>query len=399
MGGVLEVSEDGAMDAAFLSEKLGRQVSSAKIREMDGKQGGISGATLSMVDIRFADTDETETYAVKTDPESKIARFKTMGLAREGLFYSNLAEQLDELVPKAYYSHGDMASGEKVMLMECFSNSLNVGLVFGPKPPHNWALTESLLASLCAGKPGPEEMSATALSLYAKMHARFWQDESLLQHTWLRGVDFAAGSDMQAWESSIGQSADMWKCLSADRKAGATDIKWDDHLVKCIDASFSKVSWNTFQEELRSRPWTLVHGDCHPGNALWVPTSDGKERMVLIDFEMIGIGSPSQEIGQYLISHMPPEDRRKCEKQLVQQYHGELLEELKSRGHQLEADAFTFERCWSEYVAGGAGRWVFFVPLLFELCGVTMGQFFHDQLAAFLKDHIEDSSTCPMPRF
>ena len=80
-------------------------------------------------------------------------------------------------------------------------------------------------------------------------------------------------------------------------------------------------------------------------------------------------------------------------------YHTELVAVLRGRGLQNEADAYTFDACFAEYVAGGVGRWVWFVPVL-QAMGLPppMNQFFHDQLAAFLHDHITDPSASPMPR-
>merc|ERR1712183_366634 len=86
---------------------------------------------------------------------------------------------------------------------------------------------------------------------------------------------------------------------------GEPKIKWDPHVVTCLDKSFSSVSWEQFQAHLAETAWTVVHGDCHPHNALWINQRTELATMKLIDFEMVGVGSPAQELGQYLVSHMP----------------------------------------------------------------------------------------------
>lgn len=111
---------------------------------------------------------------------------------------------------------------------------------------------------------------------------------------------------------------------------------------------------------------------------------------------MVGVGSPAQELGQYTISHMSPEARRACERELVAAYHAELTAGLKARGKHQEAAAFTLEACWGEYVAGGVGRWAWFIPLFWQMTPVA--QFFCDQLVAFLKDHMTEPADMPMPR-
>ena len=89
---------------------------------------------------------------------------------------------------------------------------------------------------------------------------------------------------------------------------------------------------------------------------------------------------------------MDPALRREHADTLVRGYYDTLMNQLKENGKE---ETFTYEQCFDEYVNGGFGRWVWFIPFL---GGGKMGQFFHDQLAAFAKDHIPDPSLAPMPR-
>jgi len=105
---------------------------------------------------------------------------------------------------------------------------------------------------------------------------------------------------------------------------------------------------------------------------------------------------------------MDPDTRRACEKDLVTDYHTALLEAIadnkKSKeedgkateGGETEDTVVDFDSIWSEYVAGGAGRFAWFVPY-FRQWPKGM-QFFQDQLAEFLRDHVKDPSDMPMPR-
>ena len=88
------------------------------------------------------------------------------------------------------------------------------------------------------------------------------------------------------------------------------------------------------------------------------------------------MGSPAQELGQWTISHMTPAVRRASERRLVESYHRRVVEALRARGKEVEAQAFTLDQCWGEYVAGGAGRWIWFVPVLASMMHSKMGQFF-----------------------
>ena len=77
----------------------------------------------------------------------------------------------------------------------------------------------------------------------------------------------------------------------------------------------------------------------------------------------------------------------------------EGVERLVARGMHEAAAGYSADACFAEYVAGGAGRWSWFVPVLIALgLPAPMNQFFHDQLAAFLHDHIADPADAPMPR-
>jgi hypothetical protein len=288
-----------------------------------------------------------------------------------------------------------METGEMLILLECLEDAVPSGVFFGAGNPNNWEIRDRLPA-LCEGNPSMEAVSADAFKLYARLHGTFWRDPALLEKPWLRGSNWANGQGEEAWQGAQKMASDGWGAITAERADGTTKVKWDAHLVACLDASFGKVKWETFQTEFAARAYTLVHGDAHPHNALWTRQRTDAAKLALIDFEMVGVGSPAQELGQYVISHMPPDVRRRCERDLVTAYHTELCQTLKDRGCEADAAAFTVDMCWAEYVAGGVGRWAWFVP--FFRGNPPMAQYFHDQLAAFLHDHVADPATSPMPR-
>mmetsp|Transcript_18116 Transcript_18116/g.39066 ORF Transcript_18116/g.39066 Transcript_18116/m.39066 type:complete len:281 (+) Transcript_18116:1-843(+) len=279
--------------------------------------------------------------------------------------------------------------------MESFEGVFPAGVFFGPGNPNNWSHKDAL-TDMCIGNPSANEVSMEAFRLYARLHASHWGGRELLGESWLRGSDWSQGKGRDSWEASQKMASDAWDKLSAARRKGTSSLSWDPHVIACLDASFAKVSWAEFQKEQAGRPLTLVHGDCHPHNNLWVNQRSQSARLCLIDFEMVGLGSNAQELGQYLISHMRPDARRACERDLVAAYHAELTTRLRERSV-AEAESYTLDACWSEYVAGGAGRWAWFVPYLASAMP-ELGQFFHDQLAAFLHDHVQDASKAPMPR-
>ena len=167
-----------------------------------------------------------------------------------------------------------------------------------------------------------------------------------------------------------------------------------------------------FRAELASRPLTLSHGDFHPANmmiklsptAAATPATSAatataatgeKASIVMLDFEQIGVGSGPQDLGQYLISHATPADRR-----LIEAPGGPIdgyYEKLCSLNVEVAA-TMTKKQCREEYVAGGLGRWLWFLPVLNSMCPPKMTQYFHDQVLAFLNDHGITPANVPMPR-
>lgn len=66
------------------------------------------------------------------------AQSKTYRLAREALFYQNMANNLKVKIPKVYYAFGDMETGVKVIIMQDMSSFIQAGYFFGPGNPTNW---------------------------------------------------------------------------------------------------------------------------------------------------------------------------------------------------------------------------------------------------------------------
>jgi len=283
-------------------------------------------------------------------------------------------------------------------LMKKLDSMVPAGLLYGPGNPNNWGFKDQLEAiEKEAGNPTPEKVTRECFVQLARFHAQYWKDETLLQRSWLRCSDWFDGRGEESWSGAMKMAQDGMEAIRKDVELGTSGVKWDLHLLQCLEAAFRKVSWEQYRADIKNNSWTLVQGDCHPGNVMW--PSNGKGKAVLIDFEMAGLGSPGQELGQFVISHMNPDTRRTCEKACVECYHKQLTEDLRSRKLDKEADSYTFETCWSEYVFGGVGRWSWFLPYFAgNKFPTPVTQFFHDQLAEFLKDHVTDPESVGQPR-
>ena len=111
-------------------------------------------------------------------------------------------------------------------------------------------------------------------------------------------------------------SAGLWK----GQREGVDGITIPGALKAIVDASFAKVSWDDWSAHLATATFTLTQGDFHPYNAMLMP---GGKQVVLFDWEMVGAGSPGQELGQFMMN-VNPEFRRAHEKELVRGYIAEL---------------------------------------------------------------------------
>ena len=390
------VTEKAYLNKEWLESKLpdGDKVVSVSTPNQE-KLGGMS-ADIIFLNAELAD-GRSLPLIIKKSPDQLSQLRVTTGCAREALFYQECSKYLGDVVARTYHTHANMKTGEMAILMDCCTNSVPLGVFFGPSNPNNWSIKDTI-ESMCEGNPGPKAASSAAFSLYAKLHGTYWRDESLKSKTFLRCSDWIQGQGRETWQGSQDMARKWCENALTAMDAGTSHIHWDPHLVECLKVSFSKVDWDNFQSELGARPFSLVQGDAHPHNVLWVEQRTESACCKLIDFEQVGLGSPAQDIGQFLVSHMPPATRREVETELLTEYHEELLDVLKASGKEAK---YSFADCWAEYVAGGFGRWAWFMAYFsmptFSDKG-PLSQFFHDQVAAFAKDHIKIAGNAPMPR-
>eukprot|EP00934_Nitzschia_sp_Nitz4_P005112 Nitzschia sp. Nitz4//scaffold212_size37733//9361//10779//NITZ4_007731-RA/size37733-processed-gene-0.43-mRNA-1//-1//CDS//3329542016//5102//frame0 len=408
------------------------------------------GATLKLV-LTYKDTssstqDQPKSVVLKQVAPSSLPQSRQLGLAREAFFYSyvssqqtNGAEKWNLSIPRIFYAHGDMATGNKWVIMEDLSTKTAVskesvgkseefssvdstisgekssilipayidsGILFGPGNPNLWNRDlPKLIQEAYPNKDPPtsRQVSMDTFASIAKVHAAFWKDSSLLlsnestttgtslPRDWLRGADWIQGQGKTSWEASQGYLQGIWQDL---QKGGKVDqvISWDPLVHSLVETAMKGISWEAQLQRLNMEShWTLVHGDFWPGNVL-VQTAQPdstdaatvmNDSLKLLDWEMVGVGSGPQDLGQYILSNMDPEERRQCEKEVIQHYYQELI-----RWGVMETD-FTWEDCWKEYRVGGLERWLWF---LVYFCGqsealLSWAQFFHDQIKEFVHDH------------
>ena len=307
---------------------------------------------------------------------------------------------------------------------------INSGICFGPGSPLNWNHKPEIFENAYQYYGNCSDVTSSAFFMAANLHNSYFGDKTLLTYPWLRGVNAYINPNlgkeeflntqayaMNNWKSYI-ENNTVWKqnlenytkyyqenshhskflqfqnkcSLQHTNTIKINDVEWPEYLLEIITLSLSQISWETYQLSLTTNKfrqyYTLVHGDYHPGNIL-IYSQNMKNKyakIMVLDYENIGIGSGPQDCGQFIISHMDPKDRQTTllptEKDF---FYTHYYQHLSTNIQQL----FTFEECYQEYIYGGIERWVWLLCLLGSLCPSSYIQYWVNQLSTFCEDHSE----------
>ena len=385
----ISCTEDDIMNPEWLGAKLNQPVSSV-VAESLSSAGGLSAV---MKRIVVTNDECRRTFVLKTMAASEFS--KNVGLYREAYFFKLFSGAFPTgFLPKVYIVHGNANTGRKLILFEDLAPAIQTGYFFGPGSPLNWGKDLDSIISLAPLVSVADILNEVAI-LAGKMHSKFWMRPDLLSNNWLRGSKWQSGANESEWVNGQNSIRSMWHATKA--KIGNIDygVSWDSKLVNIIDSSMAKVSWIDFQSRIQSESWTLVHGDFHPANMMWRTTTDQEAAhsspLVILDWEVVGLGSGAQDLGQYMISHTSPEKRRECEDSFLRTYYIELTKTVSET-------EYTWTKCRQDYIAGGSERWIWLLVYLTTLCPAKMVQYFHDQVGAFLFDHNVTPDSVGMPR-
>jgi thiamine kinase-like enzyme len=275
--------------------------------------------------------------------------------------------------------------------MEDLRSAIQAGYFFDPAQPNNYGKD---VAALTKDSDMDQKRVAQAIfSSIATVHGQFWNDKQLgEQKPYLRGSKWTEDT----WNKGQGVAIGLFKAPKVQEFF--KQEKWAG-LGGLLEKAISLSDWAEYEKAAANRAFTLVHGDFHPGNMLVLPQDatgslTDEQRCCFLDWEMVGIGSGAQELGQFLISHATSEWRREHEKELVTAYHAKLSKILEGKGAQS-----SFEDCWSEYVNGGLGKFMWFLPYLVFKCPPGMAAYFAKKVLDFANDHGITKENIQMLRF
>jgi hypothetical protein len=260
----------------------------------------------------------------------------------------------------------------------------------------------------------PATILAAVFGQAARLHAAYWRSGALLRRdmAWLKASDWLQGRGRARWHIAMGSMGRMWRRVTAAVAAGKLGVALEPAVVAAMDGALAHTTWDgyraAFDVSPRARtraPFTLVHGDFHAANMMWVragasnAAGSARPPLYFLDWPEVGIGCPFTEIAQFMVSNATIEVRRAHEKALLRRYQEQLVALLGvgDGGGAAAAAGCDWDTAWLRYRAGGIERWLQMLAILAVIhldnpaglpeFGV---RWFHGQVAAFVEDHYAD---------
>jgi thiamine kinase-like enzyme len=320
-------SRIGDITSGWLTEVLQRALPGVEVDAVSA-EGHSSGTSVrGRLHLRYATDrdDQPTTMFAKSTPTfaTRIANGLTGTAPAEAGFYRELRPQLDLEAPLGYYGALDDKSWRSMQIIE--------------------DLVATKDATFCSpSRVGSAQEAVQIVRQLAALHAQGmqlplvtksrppwlptypqWWDRSLrvigVKRSHLRGV--AAGVDNGVMPAELrGRGNDLWEGFLRSVRAH-------------VDL-----------------PGTLLHGDVHLGN--WYVTGDGV--MGLCDWQCVSVGHWSRDLAYALATALDVEQRRTCERELVEIY----LDQLRDGG----APPMEFAAAWQMYRRQLLGALVMWTP-------------------------------------
>lgn len=173
-----------------------------------------------------------------------------------------------------------------------------------------------LLEDLAPGEPTDQvigadrETSRAVIENIAKLHAKWWNSDRLLELDWAKWV---------VNEMSMEQALEMF---NVSMKEVEETGKFDEYPeIKRLMPMLPPLLKFDPEPPL---PFTLGHGDLRADNII-KPSANGG-RFAVIDWQLCGIEDPVRDIVYWMVMSLSIEERRATEKELLKLYHDRLLE-------------------------------------------------------------------------
>jgi len=217
------------------------------------------------------------------DATSRAASRATRTYEIEASFYRDLAHDLPVRTPVCWFAAHDPDTDAYVVVLE--------------------DVAPAAQGDQMRGCPIPD--IEAAVDEMALLHGPRWGDPTLLEIGWLnRGTPDAVDNIV----GLITMAVDPFKANYSDRLS-------DDSLA-LIDRFVPRLGSYV---RYRPEPWTIVHTDFRADNLLF-----GGERVVVVDWQTVGLGSGPSDLAYLLGASLTIDDRRAAESTLVDRYVARL---------------------------------------------------------------------------
>lgn len=233
-----------------------------------------------------AGTGPATVFAKAADPAHVELVALTSGLFHEPrLFNSGVVLPLDH--PSVYAAIIDEDRSDFLMIME------DVRVARGADPRDST-------------RPLTVDQAASGVRGLAKLHSEFWGDRGSTNSAldWVEPFIPFAGLELAPLEIAYERLGDSVPAEIPSMTASElfTDV------------------WARYIRTLTEAPQTLLHGDPHIGNTYVLPD----DTVGFLDWQMVRRGNFSLDLGYFLQGALTIEDRRRSERDLVEEYRAAL---------------------------------------------------------------------------
>jgi hypothetical protein len=316
-----EPTSAAAVTASWLTERIGRAHAPGAVATAVRPLGGTSGTTDRQ---RLAVSwNEAGVQAglpsamfVKSTPRSAKNRTMVGALdmaVNEVHFYRDVAADLGDIVPKAWFTHAAGGARHLLVLEDLTARGC----------------TPLALADSC-----DLAHAEAMIDCFARLHAAFWADRRLgTQWPWAR-----------TWTRRPGYG--VLKRFYRQGRAGA--LKRGGPVSPPVQRLVAALNdrADVYYRLFEAGPLTLLHGDSHLGNTFRMPDGRGG----LLDWQVVWQGPGLREVSYFLVTGLEPDLRAAHERDLLARYADGL------RAHGVSADDLASD-AFAQYRLFAAEAW------------------------------------------
>ncbi len=308
------IPTEETLEATWLTEQLGAAGVAGTVIGFEAKRIGTGqiGKCLRLA-LRYRDDaapDAPRSLVLKLPSDDETSRATGVMLhnfLKEVRFYQLLQSRLSIRTPRCYFAEIDGVGPEFAVLLEDLAPAEQGDQLAGTN----------------------EVIARSAVLDLVGLHAPLWNSPELDQHDWL-----GAPADVDA--SATGDLYRMQLPGFLERFGDGLDADQREIIAAYGDAL-------GVARPPAGQPRALVHVDYRLDNLLIDSTQD-PVRTTTVDWQSITVGSPLADVAYFIGAGLRADDRRGCERELVEAYHDRLC--------RAGIEGYDFDACWRDYRLG-----------------------------------------------